>query len=159
MSTVIGDSLTRQFASTATPSRPIQSTRQGWKQARTLNNLSLTYFALSDKKKCVEYLDQALAIYRAMQDRRGEALTLTNLGSAYGFLINDPHKALEYFQEAITKLELLNDRSTEADALELDGSCSGSNCKSGMAGQAFNERSFSYSAAGESQGEASVRKH
>ncbi len=90
-------------------------------QAAVFNNLGLAYFALRDKKKCVEYLKQALAAYRAKQDRQGEAWTLTNLGSTYGFLINDPQKAIDYFQQAITKLELLNDRTSEANALQLMG--------------------------------------
>jgi tetratricopeptide (TPR) repeat protein len=106
----------------------------------------------------LEYLDQALADYRARQDRQGEALTLTNLGSTYGFLINDPHKALDYFQEAVTELELVNDRSTEADALELMGNVWLKLQKQDMAVDTFQRALFLYSRLGDAHGEASVRK-
>ena len=86
--------------------------------------------------------------YRARQDRQGEALTLTNLGSTYGFLINDPHKALDYFQEALTELELVNDRSTEADALELMGNIWLKLQKPDMAADTFHRSLFLYSRLG-----------
>lgn len=127
-------------------------------QAAILNNLGLAFFALRDKKKCVEYLDQSLTAYRAIQSRTGEARTLTNLGSTYGFLINDSHKAIDYFQEAITKLELVNDRSTEADALELMGCVWIKLQKQDMAVQSFQRALFLYERAGNVKGMASVRK-
>lgn len=126
--------------------------------AAVLNNLGLAYFALHDKKKSLEYLDRALAGFRARHDRQGEALTLTNLGSTYGFLVNDPHRALDYFQEALTKLELVNDRSTEATALELMGGIWIKLQKPDLAANTFKRSLFLFSRLGDAQGEASVRK-
>ena len=127
-------------------------------EAAVFNNLGLAYFALRDKKKCVDYLGQALADYRVKQDRQGEALTLTNLGSTYAFLINDPHKALDYFQEAITKIELTNDRLSEANAVQLMGTLWIKLQNPDMAVQCFNRALFLYSRLGNVQGVASVRK-
>ncbi|WP_348261121.1 tetratricopeptide repeat protein [Telmatobacter sp. DSM 110680] len=127
-------------------------------QAAIFNNLGLAYFALRDKKKCLEYLDQSLAIYRAAQNPLGQARALTNLGSTYGFLINDPHKAIDYFQEAVTRLELLNDRSTEANALELMGGVWLKLQMQDMAVESYHRALFLFERIGDAQGEASVRK-
>jgi len=137
----------------ANPDSPDQK-----EKAAIFNNMGLAYFALHDKKKCVEYLDQSLADYRAVQDRQGEARALTNLGSTYRFLINDPHKALDYFQRAVTELELLNDRSTEASALELMGGVWMKLQKQDMAVESFHRALFLYERAGNVRGEASVRR-
>jgi tetratricopeptide (TPR) repeat protein len=118
----------------------------------------LAYFALRDKKKCLEYLNQALADYRGKQDRQGEAFTLTNLASAYGFLVNDSLKSIDYFQQAITQLELLNDRASEANALQLMGAAWIKLQNPDMAVQSFNRALFLYSRLGNAQGEASVRR-
>ena len=127
-------------------------------EAAIMNNLGLAYFALRDKKKCLEFLNQSLASYRAIQDRQGEAHTLTNLASIYGFMLNDPHKAIDYFQQALTKLELIDDRPTEASALELMGSVWLKLQKQDMAVQSFQRALFLYDRIGNAKGEASVRK-
>jgi tetratricopeptide (TPR) repeat protein len=126
--------------------------------AAVFNNLGLAYFALHDKKKCLENLDQSLAVYRAAQDRQGEARTLTNLASTYGFMLNDPHKAIDYFQDAVTRLELLNDRPTEASALQLMGNVWLKLQKQDMAIQSFQRALFLFERVGNVQGEVSVRK-
>jgi len=125
----------------------------------TLNNVGLTYFSLNNKKKCIESLDEALAIFRELQDRRGEALALANLGAAYVYLANDPTKAVGVFQEALTKLELLNDRDSEAGVLDKMGVAWHNLGKSEMAGLSFQHALELYHSAGDAQGEAAVRKH
>ena len=127
-------------------------------QAAIFNNMGLAYFALRDKKKTLEYLNESLAIYRTSQNSLGQARTLTNIASIYGFLINDPHKAIDYFQDAVTRLELLNDRSTEADALELMGGVWVKLQKRDMAVESFHRALFLFERTGNAQGEASVRK-
>ena len=126
--------------------------------ASVRNNLGLAYFSVHDKKNCLTNLEQALADYRARHDLHGEAVTLVNLGSTYGFLANDPHKAVNYFQEALTKLEVLNDRSTEAGALELLGGVWIKLQKPDIAANTFKRSLFLFSRLGNAQGEASVRK-
>lgn len=125
----------------------------------TLNNVSLTYFSLNNKKKCIESLDEALAIFRELQDRRGEALALANLGAAYVYLVNDPMKAVGVFQEALTRLELLNDRESQAAVLDKMGVAWHNLGKSEMAGLSFQHALELYHSEGDSQGEAAVRKH
>jgi tetratricopeptide (TPR) repeat protein len=114
---------------------------------------------LRDKKKCVSYLEQALASYRALQDRGGEASALTNLGSTYGFLLNDLPKGLDYFQKAVTKLELLNDRGSEANALDLMGELWLKLDKPEMAQISFQHALTLFSETGNALGEAAVRRH
>ena len=125
----------------------------------TLNNVSLTYFSLNNKKKCIESLDEALAIFRELKDRRGEALALANLGAAYVYLVNDPMKAIGVFQQALTKLELVNDRESQAGVLDKMGVAWHSLGKSEMAGLSFQHALELYHRAGDSHGEAEVRKH
>jgi len=127
--------------------------------AATLNNLGLTYFSLHDKKRCLENLNKALDLYRTLGDRHGEALALSNLGTMYNFLANDPEKALGVFQEAVTKLELLDDRSSEANALDNMGVVWLNLHKPEMAALSFQRAVAMYRRIGDSQGEASVRRH
>jgi tetratricopeptide (TPR) repeat protein len=128
-------------------------------RATTLNNLGLGYFALRDKKKCFDNLNEALASYRALGDRRGEARTLVNLGAGYNFLANDPEKALGVFQEAITELQLLDDRSAEANALDNLGVVWIKLHKPEMASLSFQRAIALYQKSGDTKGEAAVRKH
>jgi tetratricopeptide (TPR) repeat protein len=125
----------------------------------TLNNLSLTWFSLNNRKRCIDSLDDALAIFRELQDRRGEALALANLGAAYVYLVNDPMKAVGVFQEALTKLEILNDRDSQAGVLDKMGVAWHNLGKSEMAGLSFQHALELYRSAGDPQGEAAVRKH
>ena len=125
----------------------------------TLNNLSLTYFSLNNRKKCIESLNDALGIFREIQDRRSEALALANLGTAYVFLANDPMRAIDVLQQAITKLEILNDRDTEAGALDKMGVAWHNMGKPEMAGLSFQHALELFHAAGDAQGESEVRKH
>ena len=127
--------------------------------AVVMNNLGLTYILLGDGRKSVEYLDKALKFYRAKQDRRGEALALANLASAFGFVMNDPHKALDFFQESITKLELLDDRAAEANTLELSGVIWMRLGKPDMAKLTFQHALALYGALRDAKGEASAERH
>jgi tetratricopeptide (TPR) repeat protein len=125
----------------------------------TLNNLGLTYFSLNDRKKCIESLNESLLIFRELHDRRGEALAVANLGTAYVFLANDQVKAVELFQQAVTMLETLDDRVSEAGVLDKMGVAWHNLGKSEMAGLSFQHAIELLHQAGDTQGEASVRKH
>lgn len=125
----------------------------------TLNNLGLTWFFLNNRKKCIDSLNESLTIFRELQDRRGEALALVNLGAAYTLLANDPLKAIGLLQEAITKLDILNDKTSEAAALDKIGVAWHNMGKSEMAGLSFQHAIELYQSAGDAQGEAAVRKH
>jgi tetratricopeptide (TPR) repeat protein len=125
----------------------------------TLNNLSLTYFSLNNRKKCFESLAQALAIFRQLQDPHGEALALANLGAAYTYLVNDPLKAVAALQQATNRLDLLNDRASEAGALDQMGVAWHMLGRSEMAGISFQRALGLFHEIGNSDGEAMVRKH
>lgn len=125
----------------------------------TLNNLSLTYFSLNNRKKCLESLNESLEIFRELQDRRGEALALANLGAAYVYLVNDPMKALDFLQQAVTKLEILNDRKSEAGAFDQMGTAWHNLGKSEMAGLSFQHSLELFHSVEDAHGEAMVRKH
>lgn len=125
----------------------------------TLNNLSLTWFSLNNRKKCIESLNEALGIFRDLHDPHGESLALVNLGAAYIFLANDSFKAIDLLQQAATKLELLNDRDCEAGALDKMGIAWHNLGKSEMAGLSFQHALELFHRAGDAQGEAAVRKH
>lgn len=128
-------------------------------RAATLNNLSLTYFSLNNRKKCFESLAEALGIFRQLQDRHGEALALANLGAAYTYLVNDPLKAVSALQQAVNKLDLLSDRASEAGALDQMGVAWHMLGKSEMAGLSFRRALGLFHEIGNSDGEALVRKH
>lgn len=125
----------------------------------TLNNLSLTYFSLNNRKRSLESLTEALGLFREIHDRRGEALALVNLGTVYTFLANDPMKAIGLLQEAITKLEILNDPGSEAGAFDKIGVAWHMIGKSEMAGISFQHALALFHEVGDSQSEEAVRKH
>lgn len=125
----------------------------------TLNNLSLTYFSLNNRKKCFESLAQSLAIFRQLHDRHGEALAVANLGAAYTYLAHDPLKAVSALQQAITQLELLDDHASEAGALDQMGVAWHMLGKSEMAGLSFQHALGLFHEVGSADGEAMVRKH
>lgn len=125
----------------------------------TLNNLGLTFFSLNNRRRCFESLDQALAIFRQLEDRHGEGLALANLGAAYIYLMNDPLKAIGALQQATTKLDVVNDRVSQAGALDQMGVAWHMLGKSEMAGLSFERSLALFHAVGDVQGEAAVRKH
>ncbi len=70
--------------------------------------------------KALEQYGEALRLMRAAGDRRGEAMTLTNMGTIYN-LRNEPQKAFAYLDEALTVWRAIDDRHLEATTLLLKG--------------------------------------
>ena len=128
-------------------------------RAATLNNESLTWFSMNNKRKCFESINGALALFRELGDRRGEAMALANLGTAYTFLGNEPQKAIETFQDAVAKLDLLGEIDSEASALDKMGVAWHNMGKSEMAVLSFQHAIEHFHQAGDAEGEAAVRKH
>ena len=63
--------------------------------------------------------EQALAIDRALGDRRGEGADLTHLGTAYRQL-GDTHRAITYYEQALAIDHALGDQRGEgADLTNL----------------------------------------
>ncbi len=60
----------------------------------------MTYAALGEARKAIEFYEQALTIARETGDRRGEGQTLGNLGEAHEQL-NEILLALQYAERAV----------------------------------------------------------
>src|SRR5688572_30414745 len=73
------------------------------------------------RHKAIERYEEALRLMREVGDRRGEAMTLTNIGMVYN-LLREHKKALEYLDQAITVWRAVGDRHLEAITLTLNGS-------------------------------------
>ncbi len=65
-------------------------------QAAVLNNIGVCQISLGEYQKAKDSLEQALALRRTANDRRGEAETLYQLGRAFYFS-EDKARALDYY--------------------------------------------------------------
>lgn len=72
------------------------------------------------RRKAIESYGEALRLMREAGDRRGEAMTLTNMGTLYN-LLSEPQKALEHLDQALTVWHTVGDRHLEAVTLSLKG--------------------------------------
>jgi tetratricopeptide (TPR) repeat protein len=66
---------------------------------RALEAIGRVHNSFGDKRKAIEYCDQALPMLRAAADRAGEANALDNAGVAYSGM-GDKGKALVYYDQA-----------------------------------------------------------
>jgi len=71
-------------------------------------------------RKAVEKYGEALRLMREAGDRRGEAMTLTNVGSIYN-LLGQPQKALENLNQALTVWRAIGDHHLEAITHTING--------------------------------------
>jgi tetratricopeptide (TPR) repeat protein len=85
-------------------------------EATTLNNIGEVYRVTGERRRALEYYEQALPIRRAVGDRAGEAVTLNNIGEVYR-VTGEPHRALEYFEQALLIIREVGDRAGEATTL------------------------------------------
>jgi CHAT domain-containing protein/Tfp pilus assembly protein PilF len=69
-------------------------------QAKALGNIGARYVDINEPQKAVEYISQALALYRELGVRQGAATSLNNLGALYSDL-GEYEKALEYFFQVL----------------------------------------------------------
>ena len=75
---------------------------------------------MGEQKKALEYYNQSLPLFRAVGDRGGEALTLSNIGGVYSQL-GEQQKALEYYNQSLPLSRAVGDRSREALTLNNIG--------------------------------------
>jgi CHAT domain-containing protein/Tfp pilus assembly protein PilF len=73
------------------------------------------------RRKAIERYTEALPLMRDAGDRRGEAMTLTNLGALYN-INGEQQKARDYLDPAVTVWRAIGDRHLEAITLTLIGS-------------------------------------
>lgn len=71
------------------------------------------------RRKAIEKYIEALRLMREAGDRRGEAMTLTNMGSIY--YLSEPRKALDHLNHALDIWRALGDRHLEAITLSING--------------------------------------
>jgi len=71
-------------------------------------------------RQAIEKYDQALPLFREVNERAGEAGTLDKMGSAYDAL-GEKQKALEYYNQALPLYRALNERGWEATTLNNIG--------------------------------------
>ena len=72
------------------------------------------------RRKAIEQYGDALRLMREAGDRRGEAMTLTNLGIVYN-LLSEPQKALDPLNHALTIWREIGDRHLEAITHTING--------------------------------------
>ncbi len=89
-------------------------------EASTLDNLGKTYTDMGQGAKALEYLNQAMTLWRAEGERGGEALTLNNMGRAYADL-GQKQTALEAYDRALAIERSLGNRPGEALTLTNKG--------------------------------------
>ncbi|NJN74054.1 MAG: CHAT domain-containing protein [Limnothrix sp. RL_2_0] len=80
-----------------------------------LTNLALGFLHsnLGYKEQSLNYYQQSLTAYRKINDRRGEATILTNIGRVYSAL-GEKEEALAYYEEALPLLRAVGNRNFEA---------------------------------------------
>ena len=107
----------------------IEDLRAATEADRTRVAAERSYFAAAQlqaertgesRRKAIEQYGEALRLMRAAGDRRGEAMTLTNLGMIYN-LLDEPQKALDHLDQALTIWRAIGDRHLEAITLSING--------------------------------------
>lgn len=71
------------------------------------------------RRKAIERYAEALRLMRAAGDQRGEAMTLTSIGTVYN-LLAEQQKALEYLDQALAVWRAIGDRHLEAITLLIN---------------------------------------
>src|SRR5688572_3118283 len=72
------------------------------------------------RRKAIEQYGEALRLMREAGDRRGEGMTLTNMGISYN-LLDEPQKALEQLDQALTLWRAIGDRHLEGITQTING--------------------------------------
>lgn len=72
------------------------------------------------RRKAIERYGEALRLMREAGDRRGEAMTLTNMGNIY-HLLSDPQKAIHHLDQALIVWRDVGDRHLEAITRYIKG--------------------------------------
>ena len=107
----------------------IEDLRAATDTDRTREAAERSYFAgaqlqgertAESRRQAIERYGEALRLMREAGDRRGEAMTLTNMGTVYN-LLNEPPKALDHLDQALAVWRIVGDRHLEAITLSING--------------------------------------
>jgi tetratricopeptide (TPR) repeat protein len=104
-------------------------------------------------RKAVEKYEEALMQWREIGDRRGEGVTLINIGSVYESL-GENQKALEYYNQALPLQRATGDRRGEGDALNNIGAVYARTGQPTKALESFSQSLSLRQAVGDRRGEA-----
>lgn len=74
------------------------------------------YISIGEIETALTYLQQALPLRRAIDDRQGEAITLYGLAFAYEKL-GEGDRAIEYYEQSIPLFNAVGDSPGESDAI------------------------------------------
>src|SRR5262245_61583466 len=91
-------------------------------EARARAAIGRFYFYLDDRPKALEYLEQALELYRGINDQFNAAFVLNNLGAVHQE-IGEPDQALDYYMQSLPGLRAIGDKYREAVAVHNLGWC------------------------------------
>jgi tetratricopeptide (TPR) repeat protein/tRNA A-37 threonylcarbamoyl transferase component Bud32 len=86
----------------------------GKEKINALNELAEKHYSLNPKR-VLEYANQALKLSQTINDRKGEAEALKNIGNG-NWLLGDANKALEYGEKALKIFEEIKDKKGTAIA-------------------------------------------
>lgn len=87
------------------------------KEAYILNSMGLIAIEEDKPIEAHEYLQQALSLARAKDDRRLAAMTLGNMGTSAAYVRQDYDSAHEYFEACFALMHERGERSSEAVSL------------------------------------------
>src|SRR5262249_10062157 len=85
--------------------------------AISLLNLGNTYSKAGELDQSHECHNQALTIFREINDRAGEGMALEGIGAAYG-RTGDHQQALDYFTKALQLHRTVGNRNNESNTLQ-----------------------------------------
>ena len=88
-------------------------------EAMTLT-IGTVYNLLGEQQKALEYLEQALTVWRAIGDRHLEAITLL-INARVNYVMGEPQKALESSLLALPVMRAVGDQSGEAGTFTMIG--------------------------------------
>ena len=81
-------------------------------QGNALNAMGHVYTEMGDKKKALEYFNQALPLHKSISNRQGELISINNISMTYGYM-GDYQKALTFAEEAAALAKELGDYAME----------------------------------------------
>ncbi len=93
-----------------------ETEKRNWRYTASLTSLGLAYNDLGQYQQAIEFHHPALAIFREIGDRKGEANSLMNLGLAYNDL-GQYQQAIEFHQSALAIFREIGNRAGEANSL------------------------------------------
>jgi CHAT domain-containing protein len=124
-------------------------------RAQALNNAGEAFYSLSDLRKALDYFTQALAAWRAGEDRSGQALAHLNLGYTYADL-GDSQKASEHYRAALELWKKVGHAQGEALCLTALGGLESFRGEKQSALTYHHEAVRAFQTMGNAQGEAAA---